>query len=590
MNLPKLKWTFKMKLAEDILIDDSVLYIFNLRVDELSDENDVEGMQKFIATFDNFTPVFDDDFGEAKFLYMLGNAYSLLNVPQLKEWFSPDLNKVIIHFKKALNLLKKRNIDDINQITLESQISTNLGNYLSQQGRFMCAKKFWQRSISLNNQPIAHTAMYQSELYVAECLNNDESKACYHYYLAYQSLLNRLELPNDSSLFNDSYLIFDDEQTNHFKKWFEEAFDENAFEQLYHHYDEENLTEDDIEYLAWCNDNCLFIDELEIDELRCALHPDSLTLPTMTCKLNLTLLHHEELVYHANFDEIKNDFCYARHLIFTALNTENNEQSSFNSTFKKLDDMTYSIDNIKAQNLKSAFKILYSLFDKIAYFINHFYDLNEIEKDKKINFESLFKKLNSKNGWQPHPKLSESKNHFLHALFYILKDVRDIIGQESVSDWLNPELAKIYEIRNFIEHRSFKIIDSLYEDLVSANSVQQIEVKRLIKEKKQYSNECKALFPEIKQHKGTEKHQELVEQKNKLDKKIADIDNMLYEKEKRSKHTLMMTEKDFITQLMILAELIRNSIIYLAFSINYEEQNKPKNDEGFVWEREVPTK
>ncbi|WP_205068098.1 LA2681 family HEPN domain-containing protein [Photobacterium phosphoreum] len=579
-----------MKLAEKVLVDDSVLDIFNLRVDELTDENDVEGMQKFISTFDMFTPVFKDDFREAEFHYMLGNAYSLLNVPQLKEWFSPDLNKVVIHFKKALSLLKKRNIDDIYQITLESKISTNLGKYLSQQGRFMCAKKFWQRGISLNNQPIAHTAMYQSEMFVAACLNNDQSKACYHYYLAYQSLLNRLELPNDPIQFNDSYLIFDDERTSRFKRWFEETFNENEFDQFYHHYDDGDLTETEVEYLAWCSDNDLFIDELEIDELRLALHPDSLTLPPISSQINLTLSHHEELVYHANFDEIKNDFCYARHLIFTALNTDNDEQSFFNRTFQKVDDMTYSIDNIKAQNLKSGFKILYSLFDKIAYFINHFYDLNEIEKDRQINFDSLFKKLDSRKKWQPHPKLAESKNHFLHALFYILKDLRDISDQESVSDWLNPELTKICEIRNFIEHRSFKIIDSLYEDLVSTDRVNQVHVKLLIEEKEQYSNERKALFPEIKQQKGTENHQKLVEQQKKLEEKIVHVENKLNEKEKLSKHTLMMTDKDFTTQLMTLAKLVRNSIIYLAFSINYEEQNKPKNDDDFVWEREVPTK
>ncbi|HCE1504016.1 TPA: hypothetical protein RG678_005158 [Vibrio alginolyticus] len=577
-----------MELAENVLIDDSALDLFNLRVDELTDDNDVEGMQNFISTFDMFTPVFEDDYREAEFNYMLGNAYSLLNVPQQKEWFSPELNKVIIHFKKALSLLKKRNIDDIYQITLESQISTNLGNYLSQQGRFMCAKKFWQRGILLNNQPIAHTAMYQSERYIAHYSQHDTPKAHYHYYLAYQSLKSRLELPNDPTKFNDSCLIFGNEWTETFKSWFEKNFDESEFERFYEPYDKRELNEKEIDYLAWCSDSHLFIDELEISELRYARHPDSLSLPPISPKLNLTLSHNEELVYHANFDEIKNDFCYARHLIFTALDTDNDEQSFFNSTFQKIDDMTYCIDNIKAQNLKSAFKILYSLFDKIAYFINHFYNLNALEKDRKISFESLFKKLGSNKQWQPHPKLAESKNQFLHALFYILKDLRDINDQESVSDWLNPELTKICEIRNFIEHRSFKIIDELYADLVSATSVEQMQIQRLKEEKEQYSNECKALFPLIKQYKATEKYQELVDQKNELEEKITNIDSQLYEKTKRSRHTLMMTEKDFTTQLMTLAELVRNSIIYLSFSINHEEQNKPKNDNGFVWKREVP--
>jgi len=509
----------------------------------------------------------------------------------MKEWYSPDLNKVIIHFKKALHLLNKSTSEDIYRTTLESQISTNLGNYLSQQGRFMCAKKFWQRGISLNNQPIAHTAMYQSEIYIANYLkDHDVQKAYYHYHLAYQSLLNRLKLSNEPSIFNDSYLIFDDEQTKKFKQWFEEKFDENDFDQLYTHHDESDLTEIEAEYLAWCSDNNLFIDELEIDELRLAIYPDSLNLPPFTSPINSALANHEELVYHANFEEIKNDFCYARHLIFITWKTEDDEEALFDSTFLKLDDGTYPINNIKAQNLKSAFKILYSLFDKIAYFINHFFDLNEIEKDQRINFESLFKKLNSNNQWLPHPKLVDSKNQFLHALFYILKDLRDIKNQESVSDWLNPEITKIYEMRNFIEHRSFKIIDSMYENPVLKNKFNQKKFQLTIEKKEQYTNELTALCPEFKKYEGTKKHQNLVEQQEILVEKITHIDNELNEKEKRSKHTLMITDKDFNTQLMTLAELIRNSIIYLAFSINYEEQFNAKKDDGLVWHRDVPTK
>lgn len=578
-----------MKRAENVLIDDSALDLFNLRVDKLADDKDVEGMQNFLSTFDMFTPVFEDDFREARFNYMLGNAHSLVNNPQQKEWFSPKLNKAIICFKKALNLLKKHNTNDVHQINLESQISTNLGNYLSQQGRFMCAKKFWQRSIFLNNQPIAHTAVYQSELYIAHYSQHDMSMAHYHYYLAYQSLKTRLELPNDPTNFNDSHLIFNNKRTADFKIWFEKNFDESGFDWLYTSYDKRELNEKEIDYLEWCSDNHLFIDELEISELRYVMHPDSLSLPPISSEVNLTLSSSEELVYHANFDEIKNDFCYARHLIFTSLDTDNGEQSFFNSTFQKTNDMTYCIDNIKAQNLKSAFKTLYSLFDKIAYFINHFYDLNALGKDREINFGSLFKKRGSNQQWLPHPKLAESKNQFLHALFYILKDLRDIKDQESVSDWLNPEFTKICEIRNFIEHRSFKITDELYADLAAlGTSGESMQIQRLKVEKEQCSNECNALFPLIKQYKTTEKYQELVDRKNELEEKINNIDSQLYEKTKRARHTLMMTEQDFTTQLMTLAELVRNSIIYLCFSINYEEQNKPKDDKGIVLEREVP--
>ncbi|WP_217536850.1 LA2681 family HEPN domain-containing protein [Vibrio metschnikovii] len=581
-----------MEEKQTVLIDSDAISLFSERVDELSDTQNVADMEEFIGTFDAFTPVFEDDFREAQFHYMLGNAYSLLYVPQLNEWYNPNLNKVIIHFKKALNALKNSNTDDEYQIDLISQIETNYGNYLSQQGRFMCAKRHWKNAINLNNQPIAHTAMYQNELYLSRCISYDEPKAIYHQFLAYKSLCERLRFPNNQAYFNDSHYIFDDERTQDFKQWFEEQYTLDHFKQFYKKHDKE-LSKKEVNYLHWCGKNNLFIDELEIDELPDAIYPDSLSLPSISSRLNITLAYHEEFVYHANFDEIKSDFCYARYLIFSASNIPNDKVHFFNNTFKKTEDLTHTIDNIKAQQLKSAFKILYSLFDKIAYFISHYYDLNDIEKDQQISFENLFKKPNSgkrNKEWKPHDKLKDSKNQFLHALFYILKDLRDIKDQESISEWLNPDLVKICEIRNYIEHRSFKLIDSLYSDLVFSDAVQKNEIRHLIDKIKKYRCELIALYPEIKKQKGTDKHIELIGKQELLEKKIKHIENQLYEKKKRSKHTLIMIDEDFNTQLMTLAELVRNSIIYLSFSIELDEQTKPQNDEKLVWHREVPTK
>ncbi|HGS5668025.1 TPA: LA2681 family HEPN domain-containing protein [Vibrio parahaemolyticus] len=584
-----------MEEKQTVLIDDDALVLFNARVDELIDTQNVANMEKFIGTFDAFTPVFEDDYREAEFHYMLGNAHSLIYVPQLNEWYNPNLNKVIIHYKKALNALKRRDVNDIHQITLMSQVETNYGNYLSQQGRFMCAKKHWKNAISLNNQPIAHTALYDSELYLSIYTQHDHdiSKAIYHQFLAYRSLCERLKLPNNQAHFNDSYYIFDDYRTKNFKQWFEENFTLDDFDHFYRKNDKK-LSKNEIAYLNWCGTNNLFIDELEIDELPDVIYPDSLSLPPIgNNRLNMTLAYHEELIYHTNFDEIKNDFCYARYLIFNASNTPNDTVHFFNNTFKKTDDLTHTIDNIKAQHLKSAFKILYALFDKIAYFISHFYDLNDISKDQQISFENLFKRPNSgkhKKEWKPHDKLKESENTFIHALFYILKDLRDIKDQESVSDWLNPELVKICDIRNYIEHRSFKIIDSLYADIVYSDVIEQGEIERFNSQKGQYSDELKALYLEIKEHKGTDRHQALIDKKGQLEEKIKQIDEQLYEKQKLSKHTLIMTDEDFTTQLMTLAELVRNSIIYLSFSITFEERLKPKDESAIILKREVPTK
>ncbi|WP_232058718.1 LA2681 family HEPN domain-containing protein [Citrobacter sp. wls711] len=71
----------------------------------------------------------------------------------------------------------------------------------------------------------------------------------------------------------------------------------------------------------------------------------------------------------------------------------------------------------------------HSLFDKIAYLISRFFNLNELEDDSRISIDSLFSGFNdkgSRNGWKPHKKLKNNNNHFIHALFYILKVIRDV--------------------------------------------------------------------------------------------------------------------------------------------------------------------
>ncbi|ECO9831113.1 hypothetical protein FX400_22220, partial [Salmonella enterica] len=59
--------------------------------------------------------------------------------------------------------------------------------------------------------------------------------------------------------------------------------------------------------------------------------------------------------------------------------------------------MTYSINNLKVAQYKSAFRIIYSLFDKIAYLISHFFDLNDLKHDRKISIDNLFRDFTGKN-------------------------------------------------------------------------------------------------------------------------------------------------------------------------------------------------
>ncbi len=155
----------------------------------------------------------------------------------------------------------------------------------------------------------------------------------------------------------------------------------------------------------------------------------------------------------------------------------------FNSTYHQVDDMPHSISNLKTSHYKSSFRTLYSLFDKIAYIASRFFDLNDIKDDRSISIDNLFRDIKSKNRrtkWEPNEKLKNSDNHFIHALFYILKDIRDVKGTSSVSKWIDPDASAFSEIRNAMEHRSLKIVDDFgYELTYSYSSYHNDELEKV---------------------------------------------------------------------------------------------------------------
>ncbi|MBD0784286.1 hypothetical protein FX995_21680 [Pseudoalteromonas flavipulchra] len=255
--------------------------------------------------------------------------------------------------------------------------------------------------------------------------------------------------------------------------------------------------------------------------------------------------------------------------------------------------MSHSITNLKASHYKSAFRTLYSLFDKIAYFINRFFDLNDIKYDHKISFDSIFSELKDSKGWKPHSKLKDSKNCFIHALFYILKDIRDVKDSTSVSRWLDPDAKAFSEIRNAIEHRSLKIVDDFgYTLTQSDKAFKQLEIEKLNGDIDYYEEQLQELYGEIalaKKSQNITLKAELETKKQILDEGLRQAQSKIYEQQKLSGHSVLVKESEFESRLMTLMKLARNSIMYLSLAIHVEEKNKPDNGEVMM-PIEVPLK
>lgn len=537
--------------------------------------------------------IFEHPIYEAHYLYSLGNCYSSLYEKRKTEWYSEDLMKSVISYRKAIYSLPKKEWNEDEAITiartnLRSMIETNLGNCLSSQGRALCCISHFDEAILLDFNPVAIISKARNELFLANSLY-DEGHIQYHYFIAHKLVTKASEniellYPEQRETLEEGGNLFK------FKEWFEKSFDILSFD-YYREYKESFSSRKHKEYLEWCAGNSLFLNDLNDVCKDQITYQDIFALPPFIQSFNSSLSMHEELSYHGNYDELKNDYCYARYLIFCAKDIPNDMPHMFNSTFQQVDDMAYSISNLKVAHYKSAFRAAYSLFDKIAYFISRFFNLNDIGKDRNISIDSLFRDSKKSYEWKPHQKLKDSDNHFIHALFYILRDLRKVGNSDEVTKWIDPDAVAFADIRNAMEHRSLKISDDFgYELATKHNSLSDEALQVMQDELESLPGKIKDVNLKIKNHSVLENCSlnELEISLTKLQSKLEDVKAKLYEKKKLSTHSLIIPISQFESRLLKLLELARNSIMYLSLAIHFEERKRDRD--GIYMPREVPLK
>jgi hypothetical protein len=559
------------------------------KADELLIAHDNERLKVFFESLLDVDFTFESLLDEAVFYYLLGNCSQELFSNQQLEWFSDELSKSVIFFRKALYVLRKIDSLSNNELILKSCIETNLGNTLSSQGRAFCCIPLWDNAFESTKNPVSIISKANHELFIASAVY-DPSHKHYHYFTAYK-LIN-LGFENLEQLHQEQIIAYsEDGKFMNFKTWFEDSYKLEDFEQ-YDSFEESIQTRKHGSYLKWCGDNRLFLNDLNDVCQSEIVYQDIMTLPSFSKLINLSLSMHEELMYHGNFDELKNDYCYARYLVFSAQNIPNDHEHFFNKTYPHVEDMSHSITNLKASHYKSAFRTLYSLFDKIAYFINRFFDLNDIKHDHQISFDSIFRVLGSKR-WKPHIKLQHSQNCFIHALFYILKDIRDVKDSTSVSRWLDPDAKEFSDIRNAIEHRSLKIVDDFGYTLIQSDiDFNRSQLEILNGEIEDFEIQLRELHGKISSAKkavNVDLKEKLEIKKTLLEKGLHRAKSNIDEQKKLTSHSMLIKVSHFESRLMTLMKLARSSLMYLSLAIHVEEQNKPK-DRLLMMPKEVPLK
>jgi hypothetical protein len=155
------------------------------------------------------------------------------------------------------------------------------------------------------------------------------------------------------------------------------SFFSKSAEQIAHHYDIEAIGKEykpdawDIgtdlterAYRRWCLDNILFLSPLNDIEAASTAARDIMSLPNFITEIN------GPPIVVGMFNELKQEFVSARWMLWEGVWLD---ESHFSDREVLLyNTLDYPAYGLSVEKVKIAFRMAYSILDKIAYFLNHY--------------------------------------------------------------------------------------------------------------------------------------------------------------------------------------------------------------------------
>jgi len=352
------------------------------------------------------------------------------------QWEQNEIEKEIFHLRKALQLGKGTLPE--NHIC---PITTNLANLLNEVGRFIEAIELWNRvldidaqfSMALGNRGIGYT-YYSRALY-------DQGQALLFLKCAYPDLKSAYQKETHHKDAKASFKAY--------KDWIESVFKPGELAKDFD-VDSHSLGRSKAEraYRKWCLDNSLFLNPLN------DLGPFPIAAQDVLCVPSIVVGIGEGPYYVGFYNQMKQEFASARYIYYEAITTEKTHFSDKGVLL--MNTMDYPSYSLAVEKMKASYRISYSLFDKIAFFLNRYLELST--QDRNVSFRTIWYKLQKRNKGLRQEFLN-MKNWPLRGLFWLSKDLFE--NKPGFRDALEPEASELNDIRNHLEHKYLK----LHEDM-----------------------------------------------------------------------------------------------------------------------------
>jgi len=381
--------------------------------------------------------------GVALLEYFRANAWAVLQSHETADpwdWEHRFLGKQIYHLRKCIAHPDFAQLEEIRRC----QVFTNLGNQMDTVGRFVEALDYWEQAIAL--RPSFGMAVgnrgrgleaYARSLY-------DHGHKMLFLKFAYSSLTAALSPDAEYEGPYPQALAYFGE----LRKQIEEHVSDLDDIKLHDHGMGE--TPDEQEYRRWCLRHKLFLNPLNDLGPHSIANRDILMLPSFFTKAD------EPPTLVGFFNQLKQEYASARWLLYQGSQADSVHLSD--RGVRLYNTLDYSSHCFAVEQTKIAFRMTYSLLDKLAFFLNDYLQLGMTDRD--IYFKTIWYQHRGAKPFPLRPQFKNLDNWPFRGLFWLAKDLFD----EQFSDVIEPDAREFYVIRNRLEHSYVRVHEGLLTD------------------------------------------------------------------------------------------------------------------------------
>ncbi len=412
-------------------------------IDESLDASFERGAKRGLYLLDELTKRNLIDTDGALVEYFRANAWTALshiaNVRRSWSWEAPERQAELLALSRASNHAGLASLDKVRRC----QILTNHANLLNTVGRTIDAVAVWDAALKiLPGFAMARGNRGCGLRDYASMIANNRERAILALH-AFDSLHSTMA---EDALYDSdpqaALAYFADQATKLAGAVNIEAV--RAMQNLDH--GDRGRSKAEQAYRRWCLEHRLFLCPLNDLGPYAAAATDDLMLPPLTEGLDDRPDGHLPPPIIGFFSQIKQEYASARFMLFDGISST---QVHFSDRGVALTDtLDYPLYSLASERVRAAFRIAYSLLDKVAFLVDRYWNLGKIPE--RVSFKNVWM---VENKARLLPQFEERDNLPLRGLFWLSKELFD----EQLKQTTAADARELHGIRNALEHTYLRV-------------------------------------------------------------------------------------------------------------------------------------